>query len=473
MEENKKIKGLSFVQRFMPSAISDEDYEYLNENNILPPDSKIEFSSSRRIIFCGMMLVATLFIGGVIWMALAGITGTVVASGTVKLASERQVVQHLEGGIVKQILVHDGDKVEKGQPLLVMESAGVNASVQMLRSQQYGLQLTAARLQAEKSLAEHISWPPELLNDKGQGRSLDIEVLLDSEQKIFMSRRKAIADNVAYYQNQIEQTKEVIDSLQERIRFKELVISSLKEELLAKKALYADRFIDKSAVLDLQRNLSQAASDKEQLAGLISENVLRISELEIRTKSLHEEYTKNAAANLGIVNQNLIDIKERLRPRLDAQKRLEVLAPVAGEVMATKVHSTGEVLAPGAEILEIVPVDVPLIIETRISTNDIAKIHLGLSAEVDLTAFKSRTNPKIRGEVSYISVDREEEQTPYGPQSFYIAHVVLDRKHLEETGLYISPGMPVAVFINTEPRTVLSYVLDPLRHGLDRALRED
>jgi multidrug efflux pump subunit AcrA (membrane-fusion protein) len=138
-----------------------------------------------------------------------------------------------------------------------------------------------------------------------------------------------------------------------------------------------------------------------------------------------------------------------------------------------QVHSTGEVLPPGAAILEIVPDNEPLIIECRIMTDDIAEIHRGLSADVQLAAFNSRTNPKIRGEVSYISVDREEERTAYGVQSFYIAHVVLDRQDLEKSGLYVSPGMPVVAFINIEPRTVLSYAIDPLRHGIDRALRED
>jgi HlyD family type I secretion membrane fusion protein len=432
-----------------------------------------QFTDSRRIIAWGMLLIATLFIGGVIWMALARITGTVVAPGSVKIATERQLVQHLEGGIVKQILVHNGDKVKKGQPLVVMESAGVNASVQMLRSRQYGLWLTAARLQAEKALADHIVWPPELINTEGKCLSSDIEVLLDSEQKIFTSRRKALADNVSFFENQIEQFNKVIDSLRERIHFKELIMASLNEELLAKTALYQDRFIDKTVVLGLQRSLSQTESDKEQLVGLINENLSRIAELGIKTKSLYEDYTKKAAADLGEVNQNIIDIKERLRPRLDAQERLEVVAPVGGEVMALQVHSTGEVLPPGAAILEIVPDNEPLIIECRIMTDDIAEIHRGLSADVQLAAFNSRTNPKIRGEVSYISVDREEERTAYGVQSFYIAHVVLDRQDLEKSGLYVSPGMPVVAFINIEPRTVLSYAIDPLRHGIDRALRED
>ncbi|MDA3971542.1 MAG: HlyD family type I secretion periplasmic adaptor subunit [Desulfobulbaceae bacterium] len=434
---------------------------------------KIQFTDSRRIIAWGLLLIATLFIGGIIWMALARITGTVVAPGSVKIATERQVVQHLEGGIVKQILVHNGDKVKKGQPLVVMESAGVNASVQMLRSRQYGLWLTAARLQAEKSRADHIVWPPELINTEGKYLSPDIEFLLDSEQKIFTTRRKALADNVAFFKNQMEQFNEVIDSLRERIHFKELIMASLNEELQAKTALYQERFIDKTVVLGLQRNLSQTESEKEQLAGLINENLSRIAELRIRTKSLYEDYTKKAAADLGEVNQKILDIKERLRPRMDAQERLEVVAPVGGEVMALRVHSTGQVLAPGAAILEIVPDNEPLIIECRIMTDDIAEIHRGLSADVQLAAFNSRTNPKIRGEVSYISVDREEERTAHGVQSFYLAHVVLDRQDLEKSGLYVSPGMPVVAFINIEPRTVLSSVIDPLRHGIDRALRED
>ena len=473
VEDNKQINDSTLQQRKMSSKISSKDYDYIAANNALPPGSNVQFTDSRRIIALGMLLIATLFIGGVIWIAFAGITGTVVAAGNVKIASERQIVQHLEGGIVKQILVSDGDKVKKGQPLLLMENAGVNASVQMLRSQQYGLRLTIARLQAEKSSIDHINWPSDLIDANNKAITPDIAALLDSEQKIFTSHRKALADNMSFFENQIDQLNEVIDSLHERMQLKELIMASLNEELLAKKALYQERFIDKSLVLNLQRNLSQVESEKEQLAGLINENLSRIAELKIRIRNRQEDYSKKAAADLGLVNQNFLDIKERIRPKLDAQERLEVLSPVSGEVMALQVHSTGEVLAPGAPILEIVPDNEPLIIECRIMTDDIAEIHTGLLAEVQLAAFNARTNPKIHGQVTYLSVDREEEQTPYGVQSFYIVHVTLDRQDLEKSGLYISPGMPVSVFINTEPRTVLSYALDPLRHGIDRALRED
>ncbi len=472
-QSDKQQKNLACRPQSPAKAISANDYEYIIKNNTLPPDLQITFSDSRQIIKWGLILVTILFVGAILWMTLAGITGTVIAPGTVKIVSERQVIQHLEGGIVKEILVKNGDKVKKGQSLLVMESSGVDAGVKMLRFRQYGLLLTAARLQAEKSNAGRISWPSALVDSSGKCINPEIAVLLDSEQKIFNSHRKALADSLSLLETRIEQLEEVIASMEEQIKFKDLIIASLDEEYAAKNTLYLNRFIDKSVVLGLNRNLSLARTDKELLTAGINENQSKIAELKIRIKGLYNDYIKRAAADLGTVNQQLLDVKERLRPRLDAQNRLEVKAPVDGEVMALQVHSTGQVLAPGATILEIVPAGAPLIVECSIKTTDITEINRGLPADVQLSAFDARTTPKISGEVTYISVDREEKRTYYGMQSYYIVHIALDIEALDKANLYISPGMPVVAFINIEPRTVLSYAIDPLRHGIDRALREE
>ena len=160
-------------------------------------------------------------------------------------------------------------------------------------------------------------------------------------------------------------------------------------------------------------------------------------------------------------------------PLQDAKRRLSVTAPVAGEIVALQVHSQGGVVAPGQALLDIVPVDSPLIVECRIMVKDITHIFKGQEADVQLVAFPQRTTPKILGTVIYISADRIMQRTAYGEQPSYIVHVELDKQQLDDNQLYLTAGMPAAVFIRTKPRTVLDYIVEPLKENFDRALREN
>ena len=165
-------------------------------------------------------------------------------------------------------------------------------------------------------------------------------------------------------------------------------------------------------------------------------------------------------------------MQQKLLPLQDARRRQVVTAPVSGEVVALQVHSIGGVIKPGDPILDIVPKDSPLIVECHIQVSDIADVYQGQFTDVQLVAFPMRTTPKIKGEVVYVSADRMLQRTPYGEQPVYIVHVELNKQQLSENNLYLTAGMPAAVFIRTKPRTVLDYVLEPLKENFDRALRE-
>jgi len=156
----------------------------------------------------------------------------------------------------------------------------------------------------------------------------------------------------------------------------------------------------------------------------------------------------------------------------DARRRLIVTAPVSGRVVALQVHSNGGVLQPGQPLLDIVPTDSPLIVVAHIKVSDITRIKIGQIADVQLSAFPTRTTPKISGEVVYISADRMMQQTPYGEQPSYIVHIELNKQELADNDLYLTAGMPAAIFIRTKSRTVLDYALEPLKQNFDRALRE-
>jgi HlyD family type I secretion membrane fusion protein len=188
--------------------------------------------------------------------------------------------------------------------------------------------------------------------------------------------------------------------------------------------------------------------------------------------ALQSEYRQKATEEHNQNQQRIYDLQQQLLPLIDASNRLNITAPVSGEIIAMQVHSVGGVIRSGEPILDIVPEGSPLIVECNIQVKDITHVHKGQEADVQLLAFEQRTTPKIHGKVVYISADRILRKTAYGEQPTYIVHVELDKIELHENDLYISAGMPAAVFIKTEPRTVLDYLIEPLKENFDRALRE-
>jgi len=272
---------------------------------------------------------------------------------------------------------------------------------------------------------------------------------------------------------QIEQMNEQVYGYLERINAEEQIIAAVQEELTAKEALLEEKFIDKTAVLSLRRTLAEHIGEKGQLRGAIAETRERMAEYELRIDAVQTKKREEVIANLATARQQFFELQQQLTPQLDARKRLSVVAPVSGEVVAMQIHSVGGVVNPGQPLLDIVPDDNPLIIECKIMVKDITHVNRGQDADVQLLAFNQRTTPKITGKVVYISADRLMQQTAFGDQPTYVVHVELDKTDLFTNDLYLTAGMPAAVFIRTEPRTVLDYLIEPLVSNFDRALREN
>ncbi|MDD4393510.1 MAG: HlyD family type I secretion periplasmic adaptor subunit [Desulfobacterales bacterium] len=417
----------------------------------------------------GLIIVGVFFGIGGLWMTLAQITGAVIASGEVRVDTERKTVQHLEGGIVRQILVRNGDKVEVGQPLILLENARVMAAIDQLNLQLTATLIENARLDAEKELAAAPQWPERSI----VVAQVKFDELVKSANKVFTSGRRALKNQTALLEKQIDQLREQEISLDGRLVAEQQIIDALQEELDAKLVLYKDHYIDKTRILELRRALAEHRGIKAQIHGSRAELKERIAEFELRINALDNDYRQQAVTRQSEVAQRIYDLQQQLLPLDDARQRLTVTAPVSGEVVALQVHSAGGVVSPGQPLLDIVPKDSPLIIECRIMVKDITHVFKGQPADVQLLAFSQRTTPKVVGTVVYISADRIMQRTPYGEQPTYVAHIQLDKEELAANDLYLTAGMPAAVYIRTKPRTVLDYALEPLKENFDRALREN
>lgn len=475
LEQNSQKPG-SFWRRLFRRKKSQEQTTLPVTVDTLPimeGDGRSEFPDARRIINVGLLIIAIFFGGGGLWAVLAKVSGAVIFQGVVKVEAERKIVQHLEGGIIKEILVRNGDHVQKDQPLLILESSRISSAVDQLKAQIYTTVVTSARLTAEKDLAEAIAFPAELKNAQGEYVSADLKDVIEAETKIFTSQRRALQDQEGLIANQIEQIGEQINSLNERAKAEDTIIAALEEELQAKEVLEKDRFIDKSMILQLKRVKAENVGLRGQFLGTIAENREKIAAMKLQAVSLRNKYVQEATAKLGETGKLLLDLRERLRPLEDAQQRLAILSPMTGVVVGLNFHSVGGVLGPGQPVLEILPEDSPLVIEGKIILSDITKVAKDQKADVQLLAFDTRTYPKVPGLVKYVSADRVVENTPMGPQSFYTVQIEMDEAALKAADLYLSPGMPAAVYVLTKERSVLDYALEPLLKSADMAMRED
>ena len=455
-------------QIFSRNRITPEEYAQIEDANTPPPKLNVTFADSKHIIGAGLGIILVFFGIGGAWISLAEISGAVISSGEVRIDTERKTVQHLEGGIIKDIYVRNGDKVEAGQTLITLDSSRVVSQTEQVQLRLAAARLADTRLQAERSVQEQVDWPSAYPSIKPH----KFAELLESAQKVFASRRQALTEQTSLLEKQIDQLEQQDNSFVGRLQAEEKIIGALKEELEAKQVLYESQYIDKTRILELERGIAEHEGTLAQFYGSRAELRERIAELGLRISALQSEYRQKAIEEHNENQQQMYDLQQQLLPLLDASKRLNITAPVSGEIIAMQIHSVGGVIRPGEPILDIVPEDSPLIVECNIQVTDITNVYKGQDADVQLLAFEQRTTPKIPGKVVYISADRIMRKTPYGEQPTYIVHVELDKDELNKNDLYISAGMPASVFIKTEPRTVLEYMLEPLKENFDRALRE-
>ncbi len=434
-----------------------------------PHKANEDVEDPSRIIRQGLLIILLFFGGLGLWAVWGEITGAVVAPGKIKIETERKTVQHLEGGIVDAILVREGQEVKEGQPLVVLESVQVDASASLLQKQLVTQLAAQLRASAEKNLRKELVWPKELQDMAGQAHCEDV---LENEYRNFQARSEALRGQISLLESQLAQVSAQVAGFEDQIRAETKIIGTLQEELKAKRQLFEERYIEKSQILELERTLAGHEGSRGSMRQSVAEAKQRSAELHLRIEDAKNRFVEQASAEINALQNEIIQTRERIRPLLDAKRRLQVVAPVAGRVVDLKVHSKGGVVRPGEPLMDIVPENNPLIVEIQVPVNKITEVHIGQDAMVQLDAFDTRLVPHIAATVTYISADRLEERTNAGTMPYYLCYVEIDPKSLEKEQLYLSPGMPATVFITTKKRTVLYYMLEPLLKNWDRALRE-
>jgi HlyD family type I secretion membrane fusion protein len=416
----------------------------------------------------GLWVIAAGVVAFAAWASAAPLSGAIIAPGFVKVDLNRKVVQHLEGGIVREIRVRDGEQVKQGQPLVVIEDVRVDATNDQLGTQLVAERAKAARLTAEATYAPKPVFPSDILRRETE---LKIAETLERERALFQARRAAVEGQIALLRRQVRESSDEAAALNDQIAAEGRAISLQKEELKANEDLLKQNYVQKTRVLTLQRAVAEYEAKHGEHRAELAKTRQRSSELDLRILSAQNAYKQTAIDELKDATAKIFDVEERLRPSQDAAKRQQVMAPIAGEVVGLRVFTPGAAVGPRDVLMEIVPTDKTLIIEARIRPEDINHVRSGSEADIRLTAYKQRTTPLVQGTVSYVSGDRLVDPQTGAP--YYIAHIGVPPGALADAGnLKLQAGMPAEVFIRTDERTAFDYLLAPVTSYLRRGMRE-
>ena len=419
-------------------------------------------------VLAGSIVTLLLLAGAGGWASLAPLSSAAVAEGVVRVQTHRKTVQHLEGGIVSEILVREGQEVAAGQVLMRLDATQTGTTLAVLRDQMDALLGLSARLVAERDQSDAISVPAELDARRSEPK---VASIIEGQERIFRSRRNSISGQLGILAQRVEQLGAEIQGYKAQLSSSNDQIRLIREEVDSVADLVERGLERKPRLLALQRQQSYLEGLRGAQLGSIAKAEQAIGEAKLQSADIVNKRSDEIALELRDTESRLLELKEKLDLATDINRRMEVTAPVAGEVVALKVHTSGGVVRPGEDLLDIVPESDSLIIEARLRPADIDSVHVGQSAQIALTAYKQRTTPRLDGTLVTLSADALADQERH--QTYYSAEIRIDPVELSKVAaVRLYPGMPAEVLIVTGERTLLQYLVQPIADSFHRAFRE-
>lgn len=423
-------------------------------------EGRLEPALRRRLGFA-FGLIGLLVLSCGVWATTTPIAGAVIASGIVVVESNIKKVQHPSGGIVALIPVKNGERVQAGDTVLMLDDTQARANLGIVDSQLIQLIGRKARLEAERDLADSIRFPAGFL------ASEEARPIVDGEKRLFAYRRVFKNGQVAQLTERIGQIKEEIKGLTAQREAKHIETELMIEELARLEELHKRELMTVNRILSAQRDLTRLKGEWGALVAQVARAQGQISEMELQIMALDQTMQSEATKELRDLEARVAELAERKIAAEDQLKRVVLGAPQDGIVHDLAVHTVGGVIGAGETVMTIVPSRDELSIEVRIATSDIDQVHLGQTASLRFPAFNQRTTPEIAGRVTRIGADlTRDAQTN---SVFYV--VRLHPEGLPES-IKLMPGMPVEAFIATGARTALSYLVKPVTDQFARAFRE-
>jgi HlyD family secretion protein len=422
---------------------------------------------TRTPMLIGYAVMGVFVFGFGAWAAIAPLTEAAIAPGFVKVEGSRRTVQHFEGGIVREIMVRDGDVVRAGQPLMRLDQPQAFSQTETLRSQRLAFAAQDARLVAELAGAPDIAFPRDLLVAEG----LRAQEVVSGQRALFQARRIALESQVLVLRARIEQHEATIRAAEGQMGAQRRTLVLLRAEEQSTALLLRQGLARLPQLLALQRQVASVEGNITDITNQMHRSRAQIAETEREMQRLVDTRLEEASTELREVRVRLADIEERLRAAEDVSTRMEISAPEDGIVLNLRVFTVGGVIRPGDPVLDIVPERDRLVAEVNVDPNDIDVVRTGLQAELRLPAFKQRLVPYLHGHVTFVASDiTREERTGL---SYYRVNIEIDPAQLSALdGVNLRAGMAVEAMIQTGSRSLGRYMVQPLLDSFHRAFRE-
>ncbi len=420
------------------------------------------------LIAISVIMLITLVFGVLVPMESAAI-----AKGTVVVMSKRKTVQHLEGGIVKAILVQDGQRVEKDQPLMEISDVAPKANQDIVRQELWVERAAETRAMALHKRADTITFPEGM--QEAAKDNPNIAQAMQTQEELFNSQHQAQMGKLKTLKQRVAQLREEITGLEAQVQSAEGQLALTDEEIASVQTLLKEGLATKPRLLALQRQSEELRGQRGQALAAIAKAKQAITESELEVINQENDFATTVTAELRDIRTKIADYEEKLRVATDVMDRTVVLAPTEGIVTGLKFHTVGGVVAPGAPIMDIVPQGESLVLEVHIQPTDIDVVKPGLEAKVIFPAYKARRMPLFVGKVTQVSADAFTEQQGVQTVSYYTARVEVegDQTRALAQGIVLTPGMPADVYIRTGSRSFLGYLLAPLTDSMEHAFKEE
>ena len=415
----------------------------------------------------GYGVVGALAVVVLLWGVIAPIESAALAPGVVQVEGKRKAVQHLEGGIVTEILAANGDWVAENQPLLQMDTTQTRAELQMIEGRRYNLLAMADRLVAERDDLEAIVFRDQLQSTSDDSRAASA---MAGEVAIFKARLADRRGEAAVLEQRISQLEQQIKGL-DAVRGSQLeVVGSLEEEILDLKELLSEGYVDKQRLRELERSRARSLGDIADIDSQLAAANVAVVETRLQILQLIKRFKTGVIDELKDAEELLYEVEQQFAAISDRVRRATVRAPVAGFVLGSNTTTIGAVVSAGAKLMQIVPSVDSLVIEARVSPLDIDRVRIGQPAEIRFSVFKDAY--LVSGKLTKLSADRLIDEASNLP--YYSAEIaLLEEDKLLLEGMDLIPGMPAEVLIKTGERTMLGYLTSPLNRVFSTSLIED
>ncbi|MDJ1305698.1 MAG: HlyD family type I secretion periplasmic adaptor subunit [Candidatus Midichloria sp.] len=430
-------------------------------------ESKLVKQVKPAVIFGGIAIgICISFF--VIWGGLAPLDSAAVAEGTIIVSGNHKTIQHLEGGIIEEIFVEEGQTINEGDNLIKLSDTSAKSTVQVMLSQLRFAKALEKRLIAEEQEDNKVDFNDPILDISDP----EVEVLIKNQKALFDLNKKALRVQMDVYNQRILQKNEEINSHEARLEAITSRLAIAKEQFNITNDLYKKGLESKTRLLHFQERYEELEGEMHSVKAFIAKAREEICETDLHKVHAENDFKQKTAEKYRENHVHVLELEQKLQYAKDILERTMIKAPNAGMVTGLAYHTIGGVIQQGAKVMDIVPQDDKLIIEAYVLPQFIESLYVGLEAKVQLNAYKSRLVPRILGKVTYVSADKFVNQS--NGQSFYTIKIELDEESMKSvnTDIKLYPGMPVTVFIVKGTRTFLQYMMSPIVDSFHKAFKE-